>query len=346
MSVKVDASQNVLVASARGELRKLNATGATVWVRPFGSSVDIDANGEIFVAGTFEGQLQLGSSRTLAAAGGTDAFVAKLDEDGRVQFAVALGGAGNESATSIAAGVDGVVVSGAGLGTVKLDASDGSTTWQRSVEGAVAMDGAGNVVVVGALTGTASFDRSLTSAGGEDVLVVKLSPDGEYLWSESFGDAAPKQLAQSVAIDSSNAVLVGGVVDGAVSFGGDVVTIPAGTCPSEAHCGDQAGFVLKLDQAGSFVWSKSLGPAPDVSGLAAGADGSVYAAGSYPGDVAPYRTALLVGFDAKGSKLDLPAYDDRPGAGHATAVDGCSDVLFGFAAADTGQTYVAKIVSP
>jgi hypothetical protein len=345
MSVKTDAAQNVVVARASGELRKLNASGETVWVRAFGSAVDVDPSGAIFVAGTFQGQLELGSSRSVAAAGGTDAFVAKLDGDGRVLFAVALGGAGDESATSIAAGVGGVVVSGAGLGTVQLDASDGSTRWQSAVQGAVAMDGEGNTVVAGSLTGTASFDRTLTSAGGKDVLVVKLSPDGEYVWSKSFGDAAPGQEAETVAVGAGDAVLVGGVVDGSVDFGGGAIGVPPGACPREAHCGEQAGFLLTLDASGSFVGSRNLGPALAVSAIAGARTGEVYAAGSYPGDVAPYRTPLLVGFDSAGSRRGVPTYDDRPGAGHAVAIDACGDVLFGFATAgDAAHAYLSKIV--
>lgn len=345
MSVKSDAAQNVVVTRASGELRKLNASGETVWVRPFGSSVDVDPSGTIFVAGTFQGQLELGSSQSVAARGGTDAFVAKLDGDGRVLFAVALGGAGDESATSIAAGANAVVVSGAGLGTVQLDPSDGSTRWQRSVEGAVAVDGEGNAIVAGSLTGTASFDRTLTSAGGKDVLVVKLSSDGDYVWSKSFGDPAPSQEAETVAVGAGGALLVSGVVDGNVDFGGGAIGVPLGTCPKEAHCGDQAGFLLTLDASGSFVASRNLGPALDVGGIARDAAGDVYAAGSSPGDVAPYRTPLLVGFGSGGSRRGVPTYDDRPGAGHAVAIDGCGDVLFGFATAgDAAHAYLSKIV--
>jgi len=348
MSVKSDAAGNVFVTSARGELQKLSASGETMWVRPFGSVVDVDSSGAIFLAGTFSGALRLGSSRTLVAAGGTDVFVAKLDEAGDVLFAVALGSDGDESATSIAAGADGVVVSGDGLGTVKLAPSDGSTAWRRPVEGAVAMDDEGDTVVAGALVGTESFDRSLTSAGGKDVLVVKLSPDGRYLWSRSFGDQAPDQLAEAVAVDSAGAVFVTGVVEGSVDFGGGAVSVPSGTCPREANCGDQAGFVVKLDEAGRFVWSQGVVPARAMSGVAVAASESVYAAGSNPGDVAPYDTPLLTGFDSRGSKQKLPTYDDRPGAGHAVATDVCGDVLFAFAtngatADEAGRAYVAKL---
>jgi hypothetical protein len=350
LSVKTDASRNAYVASARGELRKLDAAGNTAWSRPFGSLVDTDGDASIFVAGAFEGTLQVGPSRSLTSTGGTDVFVAKLDVDGNVLFAVALGGAGDEAPSSIAATSDGVVVSGTGLGTVKLAAADGHVLWTRPLAGAVAVDDGGNVVVTGALVGTATYDHALTSAGGQDVLVVKLSPQGDYLWSKSFGDAGQAQLGQAVAIDPSGAILVGGAVDGAVDFGGGAVTVPPGTCPTESPC-DQAGFVLKLDATGGFLWSRGVVPAHDISGIATDVAGNVFAAGSYPGDAAPYRTPLLVGFDGEGSKRKLPTYDSVAGAGHAIATDACGDVVFAFATPSSspdelGRSYVAKLLVP
>jgi hypothetical protein len=348
MSVKTDGSRNVYVTRAIGETRKLDASGNTVWTRPFGSLVDIAGDASIFVAGTFEGSLRVGPSQNLAAAGGKDVFVAKLDEDGNVLFAVALGGTGDEDVSSVAAASDGVIVSGTGIGTVKLDGEDGHTDWTRPLVGAVAVNEGDEVLFTGALVGTATYDKVLTSAGGRDVLVVKLSPSGDYLWSRSYGDAGPSQLGQSIAVDPSGAVLIGGVVDGSVDFGGGPITVPPGTCPTESPC-DAAGFVSKLDTDGNFVFSRGIVPALEVSGIASDAAGNVYAAGSYPGDVAPYRTTLLVGFDAEGSKRALPSYDSVPGAGHAIAADSCGNVVFAFAIAgaspdELGRAYVAKLL--
>lgn len=349
LSVKTDGSRNAYVTRASGELVKLDASGAKMWTKQFGSLVDIDGAGTIFVAGTFEGSLRVSPSQTLSSAGGRDVFVAKLDQDGDVLAAVALGGAGDESAKSIAATTSGVVVSATALGTVSLD-EELETVWTRPLEGAVASDGVGNVVVAGALVGSATFDTTLTSNGGQDVLVVELSPQGDYLWSRSYGDAGSAQLAESVAIDPSGAILVGGSANGSVDFGGGAITVPSGTCPSESPC-DTAGFVVKLDASGAFVWSRGVVPAAEISGIVADAAGNVYAAGSYPGDAAPYRTPLLVGFDGEGSKRKLPAYDGTPGAGHALATDACGNVLFAFAAAGTsssaqGHAYVAKLLVP
>jgi hypothetical protein len=351
MSVKSDALRDVFVATEREGLQKLDASGNVLWVRPFGSLLDVDPSGVVFVVGTFADQLDLAPGTTLAAAGGTDVYVAKLDGDGAILYAVALGGPTDERATSIAAAPDGgVVVSGEGLGTVKLDV-DGRTEWTRPLVGHAVVDGAGNVVVTGALDGTQTFGNdTLTSAGGNDVLVVQLSAGGEYVWSRSYGDSGTNQRGEAIAVDASGDVLVGGVVDGAADFGGGAISVPAGACPSEVPC-KQAGFVLKLSAGGDFVWSRGRAPARAISGIAVDAAGNVYASGSAPGNVPPYRTALLVGFDADGHERTLSPNYDMAGVGHAIATDVCGDLVFTFAtpgasSAELGRSYVAKLVVP
>jgi hypothetical protein len=326
MSVKSDALRDVFVATEREGLEKLDASGNVLWVRPFGSLVDVDPSGVVFVVGAFSDRLDLAPGTVLAAAGGTDAYVAKLDQDGAILYAVAIGGTGDEGATSLAAAPDGsVVVSGEGLGTVKLDGA-GRTEWTRPMVGHVVVDSANDVIVTGALDGTQTFGNdTLTSAGGQDVLVVKLSADGEYLWSRSYGDAGTNQR-------------------------GEAITVPDGTCPSEVSC-KQAGFVLKLSAGGDFAWSRSRAPARAISGIAADAAGNVYVSGSAPGNVPPYRTPLLAGFDDAGHERKLPLDYDMAGVGHAIATDLCGDVVFTFAtpgasSVEIGRSYVAKLSAP
>ncbi len=70
-----------------------------------------------------------------------------------------------------------------------------TTQWAYDTSGsgsdngyAVAVDGDGNVVVAGYFVNTVDFGGGpLTSAGGSDVFAVKLSGDGEHLWSQRFG---------------------------------------------------------------------------------------------------------------------------------------------------------------
>src|ERR1700742_4197934 len=98
MSVRTSAAREVIVDSATGGVRKLDPSGRTMWFRSFGSVADVNSDGFIFVGGSFTNSLSLDARTTLAAAGGSDAYVAKLDAQGNVLFAITLGGAGDERA--------------------------------------------------------------------------------------------------------------------------------------------------------------------------------------------------------------------------------------------------------
>lgn len=116
----------------------------------------------------------------------------------------------------------------------------------------VAADPSGNVFIVGDLKGSASFGKlELTSAGGSDVLVVKLSPGGEVLWSRQFGDGQD-QSARAVAVDGAGSVLVAGVFQGTLKLG---ETWDA----KHASLGGDDVFVMKLSAGGDHVWSRSFG---------------------------------------------------------------------------------------
>ena len=332
-SVATDAEGNTFVARAVGGTFKVSGTGAVLWSKPFGSLVAADTAGNAIVAGTFSGTLALGA-KSLTAVGGADAYVAKLDSSGNVLYAVALGGAPDEHADSVA--VDGqgsVVVSGGGIGTVKLD-SAGRTVWTKAFHGSVAIDSTDSIVMTGALTGTVSFGGDpLQSAGGEDVFVAKLDGAGNHLFSRRFGDEGSAQHGESISVDPRDNILVGGVLDGAVDFGGGPLSVRAGSCPPEGWC-KQAGFVLELDASGHHLWSRSAAPVRSMPGIAADSQGNVFASGAYPGDAPPYRTLLLLEFNQEGSDLGIVARLDgeltAAGAGHRIAVDRCDNVLWSF----------------
>jgi hypothetical protein len=110
------------------------------------SDVVVDAAGQIYLAGGFEDTVDFGAIR-LKSEGGRDAFVAKLDARGEFVWARGIGGAEREEAVSLG------------------------------------VDGAGNVVVAGEFSGSIRYDagRTLTSAGGEGVFVVKYDPEGRVV---------------------------------------------------------------------------------------------------------------------------------------------------------------------
>jgi hypothetical protein len=330
-SVATDADGAAFVTRATGQTFKVDEHGDILWSRPFGSVVATDRAGNAIVAGSFSGTLELGEG-SLTAMGGTDVYVAKLTSDGVLAYAVALGGAVDETASSLAVGRDGsAVVSGPGLGTVKLDRV-GEVMWERDFNGEIAIDSRGNVVTVGALSGSASFGGEvLESAGGKDIFVAKLDAAGAHVFSRRFGDPSALQYAEAVAIDPRDDILVSGVLDGTVDFGGGVISVPKGSCPAETWC-KQAGFVVKLDSSGEHLWSRSRAPVRSIAGLVSDSRGHVLASGAYPGNAPPFRSLMLLEFDQNGNELSLSGRFDSSltsgGVGHRIAVDACDNVLW------------------
>src|SRR5260370_27876741 len=104
-----------------------------------GQSVAIDSSGNTVAAGFFQGTVNFGSG-ALTSAGGYDMFIAKYSSAGVCLWSRRFGGAGDE--------------------IVKR----------------VALDGSGNIVVVGKFSGTSDFGgRVLTSAGGPELFIAKAS---------------------------------------------------------------------------------------------------------------------------------------------------------------------------
>ena len=107
-----------------------------------------------------------------------------------------------------------------------------------------ATDTAGNMIVAGTFSGSMTVGAAtLTSAGGTDAFVVKLSPTGAVLWSKRLGGAGD-DTASAVAVDGSNNVIVTGELAGSANLGGGTVSGVA--------------YVAKLNTSGAHLWSRGF----------------------------------------------------------------------------------------
>src|SRR3954471_19884230 len=114
-------------------------------------------------------------------------------------FPVAVGGTGDDASTSVSVDRGGniyVTSTESGVGTLTRYASDGSLVYTRTFGNAkpykVGTDNAGNVFIAGTFPGTVDFDprggvHNVTSMGGADAFVVKLSAKGNLLGVKTFG---------------------------------------------------------------------------------------------------------------------------------------------------------------
>jgi hypothetical protein len=119
----------------------------------------------------------------------------------------------------------------------------------------IAVDANGNVFAAGNFKGTVTFgNNSYTSSGPTrfDMFLVKLSPAGEVLWSNAYGDlgtADSDQTVSAIDVDAAGNVVLVGSSYGPTNLGGSDL--------GRAAKGDMV--IVKLDPAGNHVFSASYG---------------------------------------------------------------------------------------
>ncbi|WP_437712626.1 hypothetical protein WMF45_43815 [Sorangium sp. So ce448] len=238
---------------------KLRSSDGTVddengWVRVWGgedqqavADVVVDAAGNIILMGTFYGELVLGDL-SYASAGGSDVFLVKLTSRGLISWARTMGGPENEVPWSIAVdrlggpvvavGFRGAVDFGGGevmanehANAVLKYTTSNDYEWGRIFErpmsvGALSAESASGVLIVGGLAGSVDLDGELLRAKSDfDLMFVKLGPQGDPLWTRTFGlmdeDGAS---VSSIALSDSGDLLVAGKAQGRVDFGAGVMT--------------------------------------------------------------------------------------------------------------------------
>jgi TolB-like protein len=185
--------------------------------------------GNVYVCGVFYSKLDIGGG--VMTANGLDGFLTKLDPAGNHIWTKQYTGASSQYPISLA------------------------------------IDSAGNVIVVGGFAGTTDFGGGPLVATDLDVFVAKYDSAGNHLWSRRYGEV-DVQSASKVAIDSADNIAIGGTLIGAADFGGGLMTAT-----------DIDLFGVKLDPNGNHLWSKrfdqALGSQPDVTGVAIDSAGNV-----------------------------------------------------------------------
>lgn len=179
---------------------------------------------------------------------------------------------------------------------------------------AIALDRSGNIFVLG-ITGSTDLPTAgpfqPTLAGGADIFVAKLTPDGSTLIYSTYLGGTGNDTAWSIAVDDAGHAHVSGFTDST-----DFPTTPHAVQP--ANGGRFDAFVAKLSRDGSALrYSTYLGGSADDfgTGLAVDRHGRAYLTGSTastdfpttPGVVQPAFagcTACDLGGDAFVAKLN------------------------------------------
>jgi hypothetical protein len=268
------------------------------------NAIAADESGDVFVAGYFDGVMDLGGM-VVASAGGSDAFVAKLGPTGTPVWGRGFGNAAYQSVSSLAVDMGGsVLATGTFAGAIdfgggqlvatgsadvflaKLD-PQGGYVWGKRFGGpqsqgatAVRVGAAGAAFVTGFFTGAIDFGTgALPSVGAADVFLAKVDSAGNTVWAKSFGDAA-NQYGEALGVTAAGDVVLAGDYLGSIDFGG-------GPLVNTGGIGAMKLFVAKLDADGKHVWSKSFGESGKISNihLATSPQGDVGITGSFTGAV-------------------------------------------------------------
>src|SRR5947207_15093577 len=249
-------------------LVKYTPEGAPLWAKRFGGSgfdvahgIAVDGGGNVAVTGDFQNTADFGTG-LLQTAGGRDIFLAEYSPDGAPLWSRSFGGTSEDGATSVALdGSGNVIVTGSFTGAVDFGGGllpdlgggdiflakyspSGAHLWSKRFGGGgslgeqaagVTADGAGNVILTGAILDSVSFGGPvLWSDQTYDIYVAKFTAAGAYLWSRRAGEGYDDS-GLAVAADGSGNALVAGYFSVAAAVGGGRLTSPGGT----------DGFVVK-----------------------------------------------------------------------------------------------------
>ncbi len=154
---------------------------------------------------------------------------------------------------------------------------------------AVAADAAGNMYITGTTESKAPLPLPVTAgvkqgtnAGGVDVFVAKISPDGKTFLYVTYLGGSEEERGESIAVDGAGNVVLAGWTR-SLNFPVTVGVVQADPGDLRSTNPDADAFVAKLNSTGSgLLFSTYLGKGGDEYGRAVrlDANGNIYVAGS------------------------------------------------------------------
>jgi WD40 repeat protein len=180
---------------------------------------------------------------------------------------------------------------------LRLDAA-GEVLWEETYGGedydagqAIAWAGDGNLLIVGVTT---SFDTE-----GIDVYLLKVDPDGNELWSKTYGGPLDEFVGAIGPTEDGGFILGGNVVDP-----NDFVADP-GAAGYGGFEGRSNLYLLKIDADGNEIWSRTYESEDNIlaSGGAYTPDGGFLALATITYFPDPDDDILLMKLDGEGNEI-------------------------------------------
>ena len=326
------------------------------------SKIVTDQNGNLYSIGIFEGEMDFSTDpdaeKILTPTATYASYVCKYSTEGELLFAKKFDGVGNFRPTAISTDeFENVYISGALFGTIDFDPGEeifnltaetfadaivvkispsGDFIFAKKVGGSgfdiatnIHLDNENNLYLTGTFRNSADFDPNdesylLTSNGFEDIFLLKLDTDGEFIYCKQFGGLG-NDSCDGIDLDEYQNIYLFG------SFTNEVDFDPTDGTYNLSASYEEAAFILKLGADGDFIFAKkleSLSPDyPNINSFLIKIDnfGDIYLVGEYrdsidfdPGE----ETAML--FDSEPFNLNpfISKYDGDGNFIYAKQLDG------------------------
>jgi hypothetical protein len=264
-----------------------------------GISISVNANGNSYETGYFQGTVSFGTFN-LTSFGSYDIFITKFDSAGNCVWAKQAGGSDFDCGKGISVDHEGnICIIGtfrgtAFFGTNQLNSygsddiflakydPDGNCLWAQKAGGknqddclGIFIDERSNSYITGYFQDTASFGSTqLISIGTREVYIAKYDTHGKCLWAAQ-NDGGNSGTGLSISVDGNKNIYITGNFQGPAKFGKTQLN----------SLGKSDIFISKYDSYGNCLWAqKAGGPNQDYGyGIATDENGSSYVAGLFEG---------------------------------------------------------------
>jgi hypothetical protein len=291
-------------------------------------AVAVDNDGNVYVAGQYGGYSQFDT--IFCYGNGTyEAFLAKYNSVGDIQWVRHAGGPNEDYATGVCIDTEGFIyITGYFLDSIffddlKLESEDlhdifiakyspsGELVWAKRAGGrgedrsyAITADPHGDVAIAGQFSGTATFDFNFVSSSGDyDAFLAKYGNNGICQWVKK-GGGSDDDAAKGISSDNFGNFFITGYIYGSILF--DTVHLNT-TSPTSTDI-----FIAKYSPWGDFEWVRKcdsyLGDNP--YGIATDWEGTSYITGYFQNETTfgnhtihaqGYNDAFLAKYDHDGN---------------------------------------------
>jgi hypothetical protein len=283
----------LLTSSLFAQISSFEWLGVTKGLNPTRvRAIHLDKDENVITIGKFTGNISYESPDGTSnpnLSGDDNLYIQKVDSDGNFQWLVDIVSSNGHSAEDIVTDIDGnIYITGIFSGTLSFEgvipsinsngefdafvvkySPDGQVLWafsiggeeEDSVEG-LAIDQAGNIIVVGYYKGTIDTDPSeeewlLESIEKRQAFVASYDENGHLNWTKQYTDfASDASIPIDATINSKNELIIVGSFLGSIGF---VTTDDIEELQSDGA--GEIGYVLKLDlnTEGTFIWARTVG---------------------------------------------------------------------------------------